>query len=70
MPPPLKLGENIFLAIIMKNSAGLSPTLCALQIYLLTYLLKIRAFFVQNHVKFGNFVNFLGKYNKKLGYFL
>jgi len=32
-------------------------------------LCKIRAFFRQNHVKFGNFVNFSGKYYVKFGYF-
>jgi len=30
-------------------------------------LCKIRAFFGQNHVKFGNFVNFSGKYHKNSG---
>jgi len=33
-------------------------------------LCKILAFFGQNHAKFGNFVNFSGKYSKKkIGYF-
>jgi len=32
-------------------------------------LSKIRAFSGKNHVKFGNFVNLFGKYQKKIGYF-
>ena len=32
-------------------------------------LCKIRAFSGKNRVKFGNLVNFSGKYGKKIGYF-
>ena len=31
------------------------------------YYVKLGHFSCKNHVKFGNFVNFLGKYDKNLG---
>jgi len=53
------------------GSGGTSPPRKKIEKYMFrTILCKIRAFSGKNHVKFGNFVNFSGKYHTNLGILL
>jgi len=43
---------------------GTCPPKIQEKIFLVNYYVKFGHFSGKNHVKFGNFINFLGKYNK------